>query len=86
MTDTTITIDIERIAELVEQYRQAEAREEQRRIENEVLAETVWQEMSMEGSQGATLSDSQVELVYSELPDDAEEAKRVLRRIHLDGL
>lgn len=43
MTDTDISMDMEWIEELVEEYADAEHRRERREIENRVLAETVWQ-------------------------------------------
>jgi hypothetical protein len=84
MTDTTTTIDTDRIVDLIHQYHQTESRAEQREIENDVLAETVWQEPPTEADDEFSISGDNVELIYSELPEEALEAKRVLRALYID--
>lgn len=86
MIDTNISIDNERLTDLVRQYHQTQDRAEQRRIENEVLAETVWQEPPAEQEDEFSISADTVERIYSELPDDAEEAKRALRALYVDQM
>jgi len=79
-------IDAAQIVNLVQEYNQTDDREEQRRIENEVLAETVWQTPERAAEDKLVLSKSQVESLYAEIPDDAKEAKRVLRSFYVDRL
>ena len=84
MIDINISIDNERLTDLVRQYHQTQDRAEQRRIENEVLAETVWQEPPTEQEDEFRISADTVERIYSELPDDAKEAKRALRALYVN--
>lgn len=88
MTDkiTSNDIDAARIANLVEEYNRTDDREEQRRIENEVLAETVWQTPERASEDKLVLNKSQVESLYAEIPDDATEAERILGSFYVDRL
>jgi hypothetical protein len=79
-------IDAARIANLVQEYNQTGDREEQRRIENEVLAETVWQTQERTAEGELVLNKSQVESLYAEIPEDAKEAKRILRSFYVERL
>ena len=87
MTDDTNNIDIDarQLKGYIKQYRATTDRKKQREIENQVLAETVWKEPQNQEPE-LTLGKSQIEVLYSALPDDAEEARRILRSIHLDDL
>jgi hypothetical protein len=89
MTDeiTSNDIDAAQIAKLVQQYNQTDDREEQRHIENEVLAETVWQTPQSQSQQdGLTLSRADWERLHAAIPDDAKEAKRILRSFYVEQL
>jgi hypothetical protein len=89
MTDNISPDDIDaaQIAKLIREYNQTDDREEQRRIENQVLAETVWQTPQAQTQQeGLTLSRAQWERLYAEIPDDALEAKRILRSFYIERL
>ena len=83
MTDTDITIDIEQITTLIQQYHDTDSRAKQREIENSVLSETVWKDPLADGDDEFTISGDSVELIYSALPDDAKEAKRLLRALYV---
>jgi len=85
-TNTKIDIDGAQLRELIRQYRAASGREEQRQIEDQVLQETVWQVPSESSEDGASLSKEEFEQVYSELPEDAKHARRILRALHFRGL
>jgi uridine kinase len=85
-TNTKIDIDGAQLRELIRQYRAASDREEQRQIEDQVLQETVWQVPSESSEDGASLSKEEFEQVYSELPEDAKHARRILRTLHFRGL
>ena len=76
MTDTDISIDMERIEELIEEYANAKRRQKKREIENEVLAETVWKALPENHPGQLVLTEDQVERIRRSLPDDEEEADR----------
>jgi hypothetical protein len=88
MSEDTNNIDIDaaKLSDLVEEYRETTDREEQRKIENQVLAETVWQTPDQSSKEELVLSKTQVELLYAEIPDDAKEAKRILRSFYVERL
>ena len=88
MTDNINSNDIDaaQIAEYIQEYNQTDDREEQRRIENDVLAETVWQTPPQSEKEKLELSKGQVESLYAEIPDDAKEAKRILRSFYIKRL
>ena len=80
-TCNEIDIDFARIAELIKQYQNIDSRSERRKIENHALHQTVWNSsLETTGSQ-SRLSQDQVETVYQQLPEDAQEAKRILRSL-----
>ena len=80
-TCNEIDIDVARIAELIRQYQNIDSRSERRKIENQVLHQTVWNSsLETTGSQ-LRLNQDQVETVYQQLPEDAQEAKRILRSL-----
>lgn len=88
MTDNNtdnINIDRAQIRNLVHQYRETDDHQEQRQIENRVLRETVWQSSLLSSETGPALSQEQLERVYAELPDDAKEAKRIVRSYFFQG-
>jgi hypothetical protein len=60
--------------------------EDQQQTENQVLAETVWQTPPQPEGAGLTLSRAQVESLYAEIPDNAKEAKRILRSFYMERL
>lgn len=80
-----IEIDIEQLAEYIEQYRETDDREKQREIENQVLAETVWKTRSETQTDELTLSHRDAEIIRAAVSDDALEAKRLLRSGFLDN-
>lgn len=84
MDNLNNSINIERITDLIRQYHQTENRKERRRIENKILSETVWQEPLTDQVDEYSISGDDVEVVYSALPDNAQEAKRVLRALYVD--
>lgn len=81
MTDNIAEIDIEaaKIYESIQRYRETDDREEQREIENQILRETVWKPSQESSETTLTLNEGQIELVYKRLPDDAKEAKCIMR-------
>jgi transcriptional regulator NrdR family protein len=85
MSQNDVPIDIERLGELINQYDQTDDRERQREIENEVLSETVWQDLS-EIDDEMTFTPEDIRRVYGAVPDDAHEAKRILRRPWVEKL
>jgi transcriptional regulator NrdR family protein len=85
MSQNDVPIDIERLGELINQYHQTDDRERQREIENEVLSETVWQDLS-EIDDEMTFTPEDIRRVYEAVPDDAHEAKRILRRPWVEKL
>jgi len=88
MTDniTEIDIDSAQLAEYARQYQEDTTREERRNIENKILAETVWKPSPAEQEDVLALNEAQIERIYEDLPDDAKEAKRILRSYYLDRL
>jgi predicted metal-dependent RNase len=86
MTDTDISIDMERIEELIEEYANAKRRQKKREIENEVLAETVWKALPENHPGQLVLTEDQVERIRRSLPDDEEEADSILRRLYVKRL
>jgi hypothetical protein len=88
MTDHIASNDIDaaQIAQYVREYKQTDDRKEQRRIENQVLDETVWQTPNQTSADELVLSKAQVESLYAEIPDDAKEAKRILRSFYVERL
>lgn len=86
MTNTDPTIDVGQINDLIDQYHQTEDRAKRREIENRVLSETVWKELPSEVEAKFCISEDQIERVYEELPDDALEAKRILRLLYMKQL
>lgn len=88
MTDNTSEIDIDgaKIREYIKQYRETDDREEQREIENQVLRETVWQSSPDTAEDTLTLNEAQVELIDQVVPDDATEARQILRSHHVEKL
>jgi hypothetical protein len=86
MTDTDISIDMEWIEELVEEYADAEHRRERREIENRVLAETVWQVPAnqRDHEDNLVLKDYEIDKIRQKLPDDAIEANRLLRKHRIE--
>ena len=85
-TNSKIDIDAAKIRASIQQYRETDDREEQREIENEVLRETVWKPSQEPSETALTLKPRQIELVYKRLPDDAKEAKRILRSHYVEEL
>lgn len=83
---TNIDIDVEQLSEYIEQYQDATDREEQREIENKVLAETVWKTLPQSQDDLLVLNERQVEILSRDLPDDAEKAKRMLRSMYTQRL
>jgi hypothetical protein len=86
MTDTEISIDIERIRELVEEYAESQDRQEQRDIENAVLFETVWQTLPENRNDQLALNEEQVEIIRNSLPEGADRADRILKRLYIQRL
>lgn len=86
MTEPESLIDIERVAEAVEKYAETSDRERQRELENEVLAATVWQAEDDEDEDQLVLDRVEAETIAQELPEDAHEAQRLLRRLYVDKL
>ena len=88
MTDEINSNDIDaaQIAQYIREYNQTNDRAEQRRIENQVLAETVWETPSQSSEDELVLSKVQVETLYAEIPDDSKEAKRILRSFYMERL
>ena len=88
MTSNTSSNDIDaaQIAKLIREYKQTDDREEQRRIENQVLAETVWQTPEKSSEEELVLTEAEVESLYAEIPDEAKEAKRILRSVYMERL
>ena len=86
MTDDTPTVEIdtEQLAEYIHQYRETDDREKQRELENQVLAETVWQTLSEPEKDEFTFSQRELEIIGNKLPEDALEARRLLRRGFVD--
>jgi predicted metal-dependent RNase len=80
-THNEIVIDDAQITELIEQYRNTDSRKKQRELENQVLQETVWKASPETTEPQPTLDQDQIETVYQELPEDAQEAKRILRSL-----
>lgn len=87
MSENTNNIDIDaaKVSDLVEEYRETTDREEQREIENQVLAETVWKAAPHE-DEGLLLNEAQVEKIYEKLPEDAAESRRILRSYYVEKL
>jgi len=79
-------IDAAEIAQYVQEYKQTDDREEQRRIENQVLAETVWRTPEQSSEEELALTEAEVESLYAEIPDEAKEAKRILRSVYMERL
>lgn len=75
-----LTINTTKLRRFIKQYAETDDRAEQRDIEDKVLAETVWKTLSEDEDDKLTLNGEQVELIHRELPDEAREAKRILRR------
>ena len=90
MTDDTTNIDIEidvdQLSEYIQQYKDATDREEQREIENKVLAETVWKTLPQSKDDLLVLNERQVEILSRDLPDDAEKAEQILRSMYVQRL
>jgi hypothetical protein len=88
MTDNISPNDIDaaQIAEYIREYNQTDDREEQRRIENDVLAETVWKTPEQSQGDEIVLSEAEVERLHRHIPDDAKEAKRILRSFYIERL
>jgi hypothetical protein len=86
--DTTSKIDIDRalLRDYIKQYRETDDREEQRRIENQVLQETVWQSSFQHFQEQPSLSKKEFQQVYKELPDDAKHARMILRSLRFRSL
>ncbi|MBX0295439.1 hypothetical protein [Haloarcula nitratireducens] len=86
MTDNTtnVEIDTEQLAEYIRQYRETDDREQQRELENRVLAETVWRTPTEPAKDEFSFSQRELEIIHDELPEDALEARRLLRRGLLD--
>ncbi len=83
MTKDNDKIDINgaQITEIIKQYRNTDSRKKQRELENQVLEETIWKESPDTIEPQPTLEQDQIETVYQELPEDAQEAKRILRSL-----
>ena len=82
MTDydiTDIDIDGAQLRKYIRQYWNTDGRERQREIESKVLAETVWQDPPGRKPEEVTVTTAEVERIYGELPEDAHDAKRILR-------
>jgi predicted metal-dependent RNase len=80
-THNEIVIDDAQVTELIKQYQNIDSPKKQRELENQVLEETVWKESPDAIEPEPTLDQDQIETVYQELPEDAEEAKRILRSL-----
>jgi hypothetical protein len=85
-TNIDIDIDAAQIAEHIEAYREAADPEERRQIENAVLAETVWKTDPRLREDKLVLDEPDVDVLSSALPDDAEEAQRILRSFYVQRL
>lgn len=86
MTEPADLIDIERVEETVEQYAETDDRARQRELENEVLAATVWRTEQDQEEDQLTLDRAEVQEIHSALPDDALEARQLLRQNDVEKL
>jgi hypothetical protein len=85
-TPRNIDIDAAQLRSYISEYREADSRAEQRSIENQVLAATVWKTPTDQQEGTLTLEAHQVEHIYAQLPDDAHKARRILRSYYVNEL
>lgn len=88
--DTMPEFDSNRIAELIEKHRTAPTRRAQRKIENEVLVETVWADDYSVRTEEVTytLNGEELRTVYQALldADGNEVAQEILNKKLVEGM
>jgi len=82
------TMDTKRLHQLRTEYRNADSRREERRIENDVLEAVLWEEESEpENTAFAVYSREELEAIQRFISEDrSEEVARLLRRPYVKDL
>lgn len=86
MDDTTENdaFDAARLTRYIERYQETDDHEEQRRIEDLILGETVWTETRRSRDEELVIKKAELIQLYQSIPDDALEAKRILRELFIE--
>jgi hypothetical protein len=79
-----IEIDVEKIRRHISDYSEASDRAEQRRIEDKILAETVWSAAPDAPDGKLVLNESQVQQLLQAIDQDNQIARMMLRRIYFE--